>query len=349
MAIAGSRRERRATAFTLADSRYFIGVVALLNSLRLTGHDYELVVLDCGFTDEQRARLNRHATVVALPPELAARTVLAKPFFRELAPADGVVLWLDADVLVTGSLGQIVEKARHGQVCAYPVDRVDQRDRRFSEWTALFGLAAEPRQQVYVNVGFLALGLPRHRTLLDRWWQTCEATPIRTVFAGEIENPLWAGDQDALNALLMSEVPADELLVLPESEAVFPPAAENARVLDRARLSCELDGQAVRLVHYSWVPKPWEPLAWRRTRRPLSDVYRQLLPRVLFEPDVTLRLAPREVPPSLRPGLVGAVARATIAVARPLRRSAARVAGLLPARVRVRLIALRDRFEPRDR
>jgi hypothetical protein len=341
--------DHSATAFTLADSRFFIGVVALLNSLRLTGHDYELVVLDCGFTDEQRARLNRHATVVTLPPELAARTVLAKPFFRELAPVVGVALWLDADVLVTGPLEPIVETARNGHVCAYPVDRTDLRDRRFSEWTALFGLATDPRTQVYVNAGFFALGLPRHRTLLDRWWQTCETIPTRTVFAGDIQNPFWAGDQDALNALLMSEVPAADLLVLPESEAVFPPAAEDARVLDRARLYCELDGQAVRLVHYSWVPKPWEPLAWRRTRRPLSDVYRQLLPRVLFEPDVTLRLTPREVPPSLRPGLVGASGRATIAVARPLRLSAARLAGLLPARAHGRLLELRDRLEPPDR
>jgi len=341
--------DHSATAFTLADSRFFIGVVALLNSLRLTGHDYELVVLDCGFTDEQRARLNRHATVVTLPSELATRTVLAKPFFRELAPVVGVALWLDADVLVTGPLEPIVETARNGHVCAYPVDRTDLRDRRFSEWTALFGLATDPRTQVYVNAGFFALGLPRHRTLLDRWWQTCETIPTRTVFAGDIQNPFWAGDQDALNALLMSEVPAADLLVLPESEAVFPPAAEDARVLDRARLYCELDGQAVRLVHYSWVPKPWEPLAWRRTRRPLSDVYRQLLPRVLFEPDVTLRLTPREVPPSLRPGLVGASGRATIAVARPLRLSAARLAGLLPARAHGRLLELRDRLEPPDR
>jgi len=341
--------ESAATAFTLADSRYFIGVVALLNSLRLTGHDYELVVLDCGFTDEQRARLNRHTTVVRLPPELAARTVLAKPFLRNVAPADGVAIWIDADVLVTGPLGPVVEAAGRGYVCAYPVDRADQRERRFSEWITLFGLASNPRQQVYVNVGFLALSLPRHRPLLDRWWQACETIPTSIVFAGDIESPLWAGDQDALNALLMSEVPSAELMVFPESEAVFPPTAEDARVRDRALLSCEQDGQAVRFVHYAGVPKPWEAWAWRRNRRPLSDVYRQLLPRVLFEPDVTLRLAPREVPPSLRPDLVGGVGRGTIAVARPLRRSAARIANHLPTPVRSRLLALRDRVEPPDR
>lgn len=336
------------TVYTLADSRYFIGVVALLNSLRLTGHDYAMVVLDCGFTDDQRTRLSKHGSVVTLPPELAARNVLAKPFFRETA-RDGVALWIDADILVTGPLASIVDSAREGRVCAYPVDHVDQRGRRFIEWTGQFGLAADPRKQVYVQAGFLALDLPRHRELLDRWWEACETIPAREVFEGDIESPLWAGDQDALNALLMSEVPSADVQVLPESEAVFPPAAEQARVLDRATLSCELDGRPVRLVHYSWVPKPWAPLAWRRTRRPLSDVYRQLLPRVLFERDVTLRLAPNEVPPSLRPGLSGGAARAGIAVARPLRRLAARAAAHLPERVRNRLLELRDRFEPPDR
>ena len=339
---------RAATVYTLADSRYFIGVVALLNSLRLTGHDYELVILDCGLTDDQRARLSRHASVVTLPPELAARTVLAKPFFRESA-RDGVALWIDADILVTGPLAPIVDSARDGQVCAYPVDDAAQRDRRFDEWTAQFGLAADPREQVYVQAGFLALSLPRHTALLDRWWEACETIPADEVFAGDIGSPLWAGDQDALNALLMSEVPPTAVQVLPEGEAVFPPAAERARVLDRARLSCELDGLPVRLVHYSSVPKPWVPLSWRRTRRPLSDVYRQLLPRVLFERDVTLRLPPRDVPPSLRPGLTGGVARAGIAGARPLRRLAARAAAHLPAQIRGRLIALRDRVEPPDR
>ncbi len=284
-----------------------------------------------------------------LAPELASRTVLAKPVFRDLAPTEGVALWIDADILVTGPLAPIVEAAREGRVCAYPVDRADQRDRRFAEWTAQFGLTADLRQQDYVQAGFLALSLPGHRRLLDRWWQACETIPTRAVFAGDIESPLWAGDQDALNALLMSEVPATEVLVLPEYEAVFPPAAERARVVDRAKLSCELDGRPVRLVHYSWVPKPWAPLSWRRTRRPLSDVYRQLLPRVLFEGDVTLRLAPHEVPPSLRPGLAGRAARAGIAAARPLRRTAARVAANLPPRVRSRLLALRDRLEPPDR
>lgn len=340
---------RSVTAFTLADSAYFVGVVALLNSLRLTGHDCELVVLDCGLAEEERRRLGGHATIVPLPPELAARTTLAKPYARELAPAEGVLLWLDADILVTGSLEPVIGAAREGRVCAYPVDHPGQLRRRFPEWVELLGLTAPLRAQEYVNDGFLALGLPRHRALLDRWWETCLRIPAGSVFGGDIESPLWAGDQDAMNALLMSEVPAGDLLVLPEAEAVFPPDAEDARVVDRERLRCEHRGQAVRIVHYSWVPKPWAPMAWRRTRRPLADVYRRLLPRVLFGDDVELRLEPREVPPSLRPGITGRAGRAGIAVARPVRRAAAQASRVLPRRARERLVALRDRLEPPDR
>lgn len=341
--------DRSATVFTLADSGYFVGAVALLNSLRLTGHHHRLVVLDCGLTGDQRARLSGHATVVRLSPELAARTVLAKPFMRELAPEDGVVLWLDADILVTGSLEPYVEGAAQGRICAHPVDRPDQRCRRFPEWAAIFGLTADLRQQVYVNDGCLALSLPRHRALLDRWWDACESIPTGAVFAGDIESPLWAGDQDALNALLMSELPAGELLLMPEGEAVFPPDVEDVHVIDRATLSCEVGGRTVRIVHYTWVPKPWAPMAWKRARRPLADAYRRLLPRALFEDDVALRVEPREVPLSLRPGLTGGAGRATIAVARPLRRSAAKVAAHLPVRARGSVIRHRDRLEPPER
>ena len=49
---------------------FFPGAVALLNSLRLLGHDEPLLVVDCGMTARQRELLAEHATVLAAPSPL---------------------------------------------------------------------------------------------------------------------------------------------------------------------------------------------------------------------------------------------------------------------------------------
>ena len=98
----------RVRIYTLADSTYFVGLVALLNSLYVTGNRYELVVLDCGLDERQRARVGEHATIVQLPPETARRNVLAKPYVHRLATPSELVVWIDSDVIVTGRLDPIL-------------------------------------------------------------------------------------------------------------------------------------------------------------------------------------------------------------------------------------------------
>src|SRR6187551_3977245 len=56
-----------ATFYTIADAGFFPGLVALLNSLRLTGNAGELVALDRGLTPAQRELLAGHVSVVDLP------------------------------------------------------------------------------------------------------------------------------------------------------------------------------------------------------------------------------------------------------------------------------------------
>ena len=203
------------------------------------------------------------------------------------------------------------------------------------------------RRQVYANAGFVALSAGSWSGLLERWWDVCDALPEDRLFSGEIDdNPLWAGDQDVLNALLMSEVPEEATDVLPEGVVVFPPDLERIAVLDLARLTCELDGGPVSMLHYSWVPKPWQPRAWRRMRQPLRDAYARLLPRVLFGDDVPIRLDRKAVPAWLRGGVSGAAGRGGTAVARPLRRLGARAVRRLPAPARNRILAARDRRLP---
>jgi hypothetical protein len=343
-------RPAHARIYTLADSNYFVGLVALLNSLRLTGNEQELVVLDCGLSAQHRDLLEGHATVVPLSPEVADRKFLAKPYLYQHVSPDELVVYIDSDILVTAALDPILASAAAGRICIAPLDWPEKRQRRRAEWQHLFGLTAPLREETYVNAGFLALSAKHWRPLLERWGQVTASIPDGVLFHGDIDaNPLWAGDQDAFNALLMSEVPAGTVELLPEQAIVFPPNLERIDVLDADRLECAIDGEPVAMLHYSWVPKPWEPRAWRRMEQPLRDAYARLLPRILFAEDVALPLDPRDVPAWLRPGAFGAAARQRTAFARRLRRLAARAARRLPAPARERLLAVRDSFEPPQR
>jgi hypothetical protein len=64
------------TFHTVSDNAFFPETVALLNSLRLTGNNGPLVVLDHGLTQAQRERLAPLGTIVALPTEEAGHPVL---------------------------------------------------------------------------------------------------------------------------------------------------------------------------------------------------------------------------------------------------------------------------------
>ncbi len=57
------------TAFyCVSDARYFLGAVAMINSLRLNGHREPIYLLDAGLSDDQRELLAAEATIVKAPP-----------------------------------------------------------------------------------------------------------------------------------------------------------------------------------------------------------------------------------------------------------------------------------------
>jgi hypothetical protein len=336
------------TFYTLADSDFFVGTVALLNSLRLTGNNGELVVLDCGLDDAQRRALAPHATLVPLPDGLAQRKTLLKPYVHEVA-RPGILVWVDSDVIVTRHLEEVAMYARSGKLCFHSVDDVNQRGRSFPQWTHEFGLASPLRRQTYVSAGFFALDAVRWRNLLERWSKICAAIPPERVFGPDMGDPLWAGDQDALNALLMSEVPANAVEELPAQEAVFPPDMHRVLVTNGDGLSALHEGAPVALLHYTWVPKPWTARAWGRIPNMRRDAYVRLLPRVLFAEDVSLRLEPALVPPWLRPGPAGRLALEGIVLGKWLRAAAAAVVRCLPAGLRETVMRWRDRIDPPER
>ena len=100
-----------AAFYCVADSRYFPGAVGLVNSLRLVGHREPILVLDTGLTDAQRALLEPQAEIVPSPsdaPPWLLKTV------APLARPAAVMVLLDADLVVTRPLTDLIEAPRAG-------------------------------------------------------------------------------------------------------------------------------------------------------------------------------------------------------------------------------------------
>jgi hypothetical protein len=324
------------TYYTIANARFFPGLVALLNSLRLSGNQGELVVLDRGLEDRQRELIGPHVTLVELPDERVVHPAVLKAYAQAFEPKGPVVI-VDSDMLVVRPLDWILERASAGKICLFP-DPLP--DRWFDEWADLLELREPLRRGTYLNTGFLAFDADRWPTLLGRWWELCTRFPAEQAFADQAL-PFWAADQDVFNALLRSELPEGAAEELPVDGEAFPEQLLRVRVLDEQTLECELDGRPTTILHYSLGPKAWEPLGWLRLR---NDAYVRLLPRLLLADDVTLRLEPGDVPYRLRAGQAPSAVRRSLDTAH---RAARATAHATPAPVRARLVSFRNRvFRP---
>ena len=115
----GRDGHERAAFYCVADERYFLGAAAMLNSLRLHGHREPVFVLDCGLTAHQRELLAPHATVVEDGGSTAPWLLKTLAPLRH--PAEVMVL-IDADMIVTRPLAELIEPRRRG-----PRGRVSKR------------------------------------------------------------------------------------------------------------------------------------------------------------------------------------------------------------------------------
>jgi hypothetical protein len=282
--------------FTVSDAGYFVGTVALLNSLRLTGNREDLVVLDRGFTASQRRRLEGRVVLIDGANDARVPPHAVKPFPVLLNPS-GVVVVIDSDMLVTSPLSPILERAQAGKICVFP-DAPADLGRWFAEWDEGFELKAPLRRQPYVNSGFVAFSPQHWPTLLRRWWDACQLIPERRATWADVQ-PFADHDQDAFNEILMSELPADAVELLPAYEW----NVRRISVDDARTLRCSVDGDPEPLLHAWQKPKVWQGRACVR-----GSAYERLMPRVLFASDVEVRLAHDEVPLWLRPGRVARLA-----------------------------------------
>ncbi|MCI0633980.1 MAG: hypothetical protein L0206_08720 [Actinobacteria bacterium] len=277
--------------YVAADSRHFLGLVALINSVRLVGHDEPIYVADCGFVAAHRERLAEHVTFVATTGTQAPH--LAKIVAPLARPADVMVL-VDADVIVTRPLTGLIDEARSGKVVVF-ADRVSHRyDER---WSQLLGLGPL-RRQPYVNSGLVVAEGELGTTLLGQVAVGYEQVDLAstTLGHGSPDYPFFYVDQDVLNAYLAT-YPEESMTLLEHRLTPFPPFA-GLRVVDETRLRCAYDDGVEPFALHHIARKPWMA-ATRWT------IYSRFLARLLLGDDVLLPLRRDEVPLRLRPGTVG--------------------------------------------
>ncbi len=285
----------KAAFYCVCDSRYFLGAVGMLNSLRLLGHAEPVFVLDCGLTDAQRDRLAGHATILA-PPDDSPPWLL-----KAAAPLDNtadVTILIDTDLLVTRPLTDLIASAADGRVVAFR----NESDRFFSAWGELPGLG-EARPRPYVSSSLVCLGGATGSNVLSLMDGLRGGVDFGRTFwrENDPDYPYLLGDQDLLNAILATEIdPARVTELDPRLEAV--PPFDGLQVLDERTLECRFaDGIEPYVVHH-YVTKPWlEPT--------LPGVYTQLLLRLLRGRDVPIRVSRRDLPLHLQPGVIAGARR----------------------------------------
>ena len=206
------------TYYTVSDHRFFLGTVALLNSLYADGESRE--------AGGSRRRLDAEPTRTTRrtrDPRSSSRAERAPSPPDEAVPVPdggGRDSRRDRQRHHRDGLARLGDRSRSRREDLY-VSGVDAevRKRWFAEWEKTLQLRAPLRRDDWVHNGFVAFSTEHWPQLLERWWEVCELIP-----PGEMHGslaPFQAPDADALNALLMSEIPRDALALLAEGEEVF--------------------------------------------------------------------------------------------------------------------------------
>ncbi len=246
-----------AAFYCMSSAMYFLGAVGMINSLRLHGHDEPVFLLDCGLDDAQRRLLEPHVRLVEAPDDL--EPFMLKTVAPLAHPAEVMVL-IDADMIVTRPLGELVERAAGERVVAvrHPEDRF------FDDWGELLGLGST-RRHPYLSSGLVFLGGDlggevvrlmdgaQHRVDFERTQFRTDFPDypfISTTPTALRDYPFFFADQDVLNAVLAARVEPERVVGLDERLAPTPPF-EGVRISDERALRCALeDGTEPFVLHH---------------------------------------------------------------------------------------------------
>jgi hypothetical protein len=255
-------------------------------------------VVDAGLTPEQRQLLGEHVTLVPAPEGVPVIMLKQVAPMMHLAK---VSVLLDADIIVTRSLRDLIEASGSGRIVGF-VNNEPNHDRFFREWSSLLSLS-QVRRQPYLNAGQLFIPASLRGRVFDAWVERQAKVDARRTWHGQghLSDPLYFGDQDVLNAILAALFERDEIMILEHRLAPTPPF-RGLRLIDQGRLDCRYADNSQPFLLHHIMTKPW--LNVTRT-----TIYSLLLSRVLLAPDVSVRLQPRELPVRLREGLLAAADR----------------------------------------
>jgi hypothetical protein len=288
----------RRAFYCVSDADYFLGLVALVNSLRLVGQREPIIVLDCGLEPSQRTLLEREATV--LTPSRDRSPIWAKFDAPLQLPAAEVMVVIDVDVIAVRTLAELLDRAASGSVVAF----TDDQPAYFNpEWRSVLD-CPELKPRTYVNAGFLALPGDFGPELIRRIREVQDHLFLNDALdVGDrpIANPFRTPDQDVANAVLSEMVPDARIATLDHALAPFQPW-EKVQLDDRLTLRCHIaDGRRPYLLHHI-DDKPWlKPMP--------GSAYSALLPRLLCAEDIALQIEFAELPYRLRQGAIAGVWR----------------------------------------
>ncbi len=222
------------TAFyCVADSRYFLGAVGLINSLRLVGHDEPIYVLDCGLSAQQRALIEAEATIVEGPGDLAPQVL--KTIAPLAHPAETMIL-IDTDMIVTRPLTGLIATAAAGRV----VGGSAELDRFCPEWEQILGLGPVHRRP-YISTGLVLCGGALGQELIRLVDERKHLVDFELTFwrQNAADYPLVHADQDLINGVLAARASEAEIVVFEPRLSASPPF-EGLEIVDLETIRCSL-------------------------------------------------------------------------------------------------------------
>ena len=307
--------------YCVTDAGHFLGLVALVNSLRVLGHDETVYVLDCGLEQWQRELLAETTCVVSL--ENSIHPMLMKAALPLMRPAQVMVV-VDVDVIFTRRLDELVELAADtGKPVLFPNDRDD----RFEPGWERLGFGP-PVPHTYVASGQFVLPAGSGEEFLALWAEGMRRLANdQTLYELGLppkDDPFFYPDMDVLNAMVGPAIAVDSFVLADRSTAAYWPFRD-VRIKNARELVVEFDdGSRPFLLHHI-LTKPWNGLV-------APNPYSRLMSRLLCEEDVAVRVPVKRVPKSLRSGIGGATARLYVSTRVWLRRS---IRGKLGIRARL--------------
>lgn len=274
---------------TLADGDYLIGAGALANSLHASGFRGVLWIGYRGeLPDWAKATIRSEAYselsvadgfIVRFVPVAGDDTLaIAKPDFAlrvldELAPDSVGVVFFDADVVVLGDWSFYLDWLEAGVgLCteAQPFKHASHPHRR--HWRAMIEAVGRTARDLdwYFNSGFLSVPR-RHRDMLVAWSQLMGeyrrrvGQPIPGIRHGDRLGPLWATDQEMLNAAAMA-TDAPLSILGPEGMNFLPPSLYMSHAVTAKPWRASYLRNAMRGIR----PGPADRHFWRFTQAPIA-------------------------------------------------------------------------------